>query len=628
MPKPYPQHCLLRDHNLSKPRWPVLCVLVNMLWLVLAGCQTSYPPAPRYVNPEAIPPAVSFTHIENYTTHTENDSIDPAQQQQLQRIAQLIDQHELTIARQQLNSMDRATLHGLQRPYHLLDAKWYLTRKEPWKAINILQDLEPPQTHDPLIQANYHRLLAQAYALNNQNLSAIRTRLQLEPWLQQDEQQANHMAIWQTAQEMTSTQLKQALTASDAPELVGWLQLASIEKQAQLNHHDWMQALQTWQAMHPQHPGQAVLTLPTSTTNQQPHHIAVLLPQTGAMAPAGKAIARGIMLAYYQTQTTPSNTTLTFIDTAEGAITDHYQQALAKGADFVIGPLAKTDIHTLASQKAFTLPSIVLNNISEPIEEQQAAVVQFGLSPIDEAQQIASRAWHKGHRQALLIYPDDAWGQQIAASFEHDWQTLGGQISDHMAFSATDQLDTHIKSLLGIDASEARIMAMQKSLGGHIKTSPRHRDDIDCVILLTTARQTQTIYPLLKFYYLGALPAYALAQTNPGYARSPNFYRDLDQINVPTSLWVVAPTQLPKPLPQWKAALQKKWPQSFKEHQRLYALGIDAYQLSQQWSAITTFHGFELQGATGRLNLTEDHHLHRALRWASIQANRVNLLNR
>jgi outer membrane PBP1 activator LpoA protein len=85
---------------------------------------------------------------------------------------------------------------------------------------------------------------------------------------------------------------------------------------------------------------------------------------------------------------------------------------------------------------------------------------------------------------------------------------------------------------------------------------------------------------------------------------------------------------LPPSLRQWYHTLQQNWPTSFKQYKRFYALGIDAYQLSQQWAALTTFSGFELEGASGRLSLTADQHVHRNLRWARIKANRAYMLDR
>lgn len=52
---------------------------------------------------------------------------------------------------------------------------------------------------------------------------------------------------------------------------------------------------------------------------------------------------------------------------------------------------------------------------------------QFGLTPEDEASQVARRAYSEGGR-ALIIAPNSAWGARLSGAYNKAWQDLGGSV--------------------------------------------------------------------------------------------------------------------------------------------------------------------------------------------------------
>ncbi len=64
------------------------------------------------------------------------------------------------------------------------------------------------------------------------------------------------------------------------------------------------------------------------------------------------------------------------------------------------------------------VPTISLNRLDRVDTQQPVNLVQFGNSPEDEMTQIADLAWRKGHRNAIVIAPDNNWGVQATRSFD------------------------------------------------------------------------------------------------------------------------------------------------------------------------------------------------------------------
>ncbi|MFL9708794.1 penicillin-binding protein activator, partial [Aeromonas veronii] len=97
-----------------------------------------------------------------------------------------------------------------------------------------------------------------------------------------------------------------------------------------------------WKRSIPQHP--ALTAMPAglgqllSTELSVPLQAAVLLPLSGNLASQGQAIQYGILMSYKQSG---SELKVKFYDTQSKGIAPLYQQAVAEGADMIIGPLLK-----------------------------------------------------------------------------------------------------------------------------------------------------------------------------------------------------------------------------------------------------------------------------------------------
>jgi outer membrane PBP1 activator LpoA protein len=325
-----------------------------------------------------------------------------------------------------------------------------------------------------------------------------------------------------------------------------------------------------------------------ANTKKTPQRIALLLPLTGNLGTKAQSIRNGFFAASYEAkqQNPTQDPTLMVYDTHQDSIATLYRRALSEGADVVVGPLTKAEVQALANTGSVTVPTLALNNL-EYNSAPKPNLYQFGLSPDDEAQQAANRAWKAGYRRALIIAPANTWGQGIVHSYEKRWQSQGGIIINQVAYNETD-LNQQIHAAL-------------------------QNKNIDVIFLLALPNQGLQIQAILKAE-AGWIPVYATSAIYNGSLGSAN--NTLDGIFFCDMPWILTdPGPTPR-LQTMRERIMRIWPDSYAKYPRLYALGIDAYYLATHLDQIQNS---SVPGATGVLSLGPYQQVYRRLEWAQIQ---------
>ena len=350
----------------------------------------------------------------------------------------------------------------------------------------------------------------------------------------------------------------------------------------------------------------------------QTHHIALLLPLKGKFSKSANAIRNGFFAAYYyekqQGQKTP---TISVFNTSQGDIIKIYHQAIQKGANFIVGPLTKSNVAKLVNSTKISVPTLALNTIPNKRANKITNLYQFGLSPVDEARQVAFKAWGDHKTRAIVIAPSNAWGQRIANTFERQWQILGGRIVGVMNYNHQRSFSADVRQVLNINLSQQRAKALKHILREKMRFLLRRRKDFDILFLVARPRIGRQILPLLKFYYAGNIPVYSTSEI---YAGIPNLRRnhDLNGILFCDMPWVLTPNHLqPTYLETIHHRIKTLWPASFTQHPKLYALGVDAYTIIPKLNEMLSSPQVGVQAATGTLYLTH-HHIYRRLLWSQM----------
>ncbi len=308
-------------------------------------------------------------------------------------------------------------------------------------------------------------------------------------------------------------------------------------------------------------------------THEAPQKIALLLPLQGPLGSAGQAIRDGFITAYNNDNSATKPIHIAIIDDSEQPIIEAYKKAVNTDADLIVGPLAKNNVQTLIQANSMSVPTLALNYLDTDAAAP-ANLYQFGLSPLDEARQAAALAHQNGGQTAIIIAPANSWGQTLAQAYQDEWQALGGDVIHKLYFSHdSDELNQQIRNL-----------------------AVAYKQKADVILLAASPAMARQIKPLLKFYDAGNLPVYATALVYSGTPQ-PAFDNDLNGITFCDMPWTLNNNSSNSKLRQQIALF---WPVNFKQNARLYALGIDAYQLSKQLPQLTESQQ-TITGVTGNL---------------------------
>lgn len=542
----------------------------------------------------------------------------------LKAAKRLIQDQQLAQARNVLYKTQGALPPNLLVEKQLIRATLFIAYQQNNHAITLLQSME--DNHAAWTRASqieWYRLSAKAHANQGDITTSIIQRSQLASLLPPEETKQNLLDIWHSLQTLEPSSIPDLLAQTTSPLVRGWLSLTEITDQTNIPPQQLMQQLQQWQNNNPNHP--AIALLPArlyqlrNAPPTRPKHIALLLPLKGPYAKAGNAIRNGFFAAYYyakkQGRSTP---TLNIIDTSNKNIITAYQEALQGGADFVVGPLTKNNIATLTKTTTLSVPTLALNTLPNNERRSVKNLYLFSLSPKDEAVQAATKAWDTHHNNALIITPNNAWGEQIANTFSKTFQDLGGNIINVLRYTNQKKLSKEVQHALNIDLANWRKIALKNILHKRLRFVPRRRKDIDMVFLVSQPSTARQIRPLLRFYYAGNLPVYA---TSTIYTGTPNPRRDhdLNGILFCDMPWVLKENHLqPHSLSAIRQRIQKTWPTAYRYNPKLFALGVDAYKIIPELNKMAALPQFGIRAATGTLYLKNNHHIYRKLMWSQI----------
>ncbi|EIJ41483.1 putative lipoprotein [Beggiatoa alba B18LD] len=584
-------------------------ILVLSVLITLAGCQNIALFPEKNTNatkPTIIDPTQAAKRLEtqgNYTGAAREylrlaSSVKEPQRQTYQLLAvnTLINGGLLEQAKTELTQVNPITT-TLQMQIELAYARVALAENRLDEVNNRLSHITPDALPSN-VRAQYYQLQAEILATQGNRIEAVRMLVQVDDLLEKDpfEGRNNQQNIWRTLSMISPQELgKLSLIQGDI--FSGWVSLSQITQTTPSNQ--LAQSINTWRNSYPNHPANRyiVATLlrggsnsvagnqsnTTQNNNFSGQQIALLLPLTGNFKPQAEAIRDGIFAMLYNT--TGQQPRINVYDTNASNVLQVYQQVTAKGdVSFIIGPLEKEAVKTLAtSQSRLPVPTLALNYIDVPVNT--ANFYQFGLSPEDEASNVASRAWADGYRAAAVLYPETEWGGRVLNAFRMEWQKRGGQIAT-------------------IEAYKNDFSAPVK----RIATNPT----VNMVFMAGFSQQLRQLRPYFDYYAATRLPIYSTSHVYTG-APNPQVDKDLNGVIFGDMPWIIAPDAQAQ---QLQTMLGNSMNDKTAQFKRLYAFGIDAYQLTQQVQALANQPYRQWQGQTGLLSLDATSSVRRQLVWA------------
>lgn len=406
--------------------------------------------------------------------------------------------------------------------------------------------------------------------------------------------------IWLNLQRLSDESLRAALEQPQTPRMQAWLQLATLSRTDSTTR---MKAdLTQWLAANPTHPAAAPLPGGMSFLLEpamERYKVALLLPLSGRLAPAGEAIRDGFLASYYAGMGLGDpQPELMVLDRLRFPSTGAaYRAAVDLGAALVVGPLTRSAVVELGAEAQRPVPVLALNRSDGPIPQADTALVQFSLAPEDEAQHLATLAFGRGARSALLLRPAGAWGDKMERALRDRWRELGGTIADSATYGGAEDYAKSMTAALGLTASEKRSRDLRSRLGlsSELELTPRRREDIDAVFMLSRSpTEARALKPLLSYYYAGDLPVYATSSIHRGGVDPAN--QDLDGVQLVDLPWLLGSN------PGLRLTIASGDTGS-DVYTRLNALGADAHRLQRLFRQLQAGPDALVRGDTGLLTL-------------------------
>jgi outer membrane PBP1 activator LpoA protein len=605
------ESCIMLNRGVTR-------LLVLVLACMLISCGTTPPKEPRQTRAVADSAGAS---IKNLLAQARASQSPLREQLTLQAAGQLIANKDFNRARKILMDMDAEPLSdNLFITHSMLSGRIAIHEGSYLLAHSILTAprLEQQwQTMAPAAEIELRELRAQVFARLGDTLVSINERITLSTLLKDTKatdanaEQQNQENLWRSLTALSQAELSSLSEQESNDILRGWFSLALLSKDAQADLERQQAQLNAWQAQWPNHPASRNLPedlkLLRSLIDNQPRQIALLLPLQGRMSKAGEAVRDGFFAAYYRALYEHNRAPVIRQYDSSDDVISAYEQAVAEGADLVIGPLDKEKVAELSLLPDIPVPLLTLNYTDSLPPQQLTKIYQFGLAVEDEARQVARQAFLEGHRHALVLVPAQEWSERSAKAFGDEWQKLGGSVVNNSQFVGSGDYSKVIKSAMLIEQSQERTQELQRLFGTNLQVQTRRRQDIDMIFLIADPVQARQIKPTLAFHYAGSLPVYATSQIYSG-VRDEKADRDLNDIRFNAAPWLFDSSSSEKAINQHA--------QSSPVYSRLHALGVDAYRLYPRLAQLAQVPEMSFYGATGALRLLPNGRIEREQTWA------------
>ena len=477
-----------------------------------------------------------------------------------------------------LADVKRRRLHGVEQVrLDLLDAEIALKRNDPAKAQALLT--MPVADLSPNLRARVLELRARSEVGVGDRYAAARTRAELDRYLEGADRDANRKEIVETLAALGPDALKthaETLRADDP--LRPWIEQALRSNGIALART----------MPRPNRPVGTVQPGQGGTEGYEaPRHVALLLP-LGSLAAVSQSIRDGFLAAYFATDDAarPDVRIYDSGKTPADAVAA-YRQAVADGADHVVGPLQRESVGELFHQ-TLTAPVLALNH-PDTGEVPPPGSAEFGLLPDAEGAQVAEHMHERGILRAAVITADADWAQRAGLAFRAQFEASGGQV---VGESQLRENEVNFKGA---------IQQATASLG----------DPADAGVFISMRpQQARLLLPQLKIAAVSA-PVFATSHVYGGDA-NPGLDRDLDGVEFCDAPWLFGPV----PGRPDRAAVSRQIASANGVGARLFAFGMDAYALLPYLGWLLTHPDAYLSGATGDLTADSFGRVHRLIGWA------------
>lgn len=496
--------------------------------------------------------------------------------------------------------------------FDLLQAELALARHDPATALRLTT--QPNVTVPAPLQLRLLEWRARAMAASGDRWGAARTRVQMDSQLSGYDHSQNRQQVLDLLGQVGVESLKQRAAAMQRGDrMLPWVNEA-------LSRLGVAVAQPTPELQQP-----VGTLLPGAGANvregyKAPSQVALLLPGDGNYAAASTAIREGFFAAYLDAGRNhaprPSVRVYDSQGTADGAVRA-YQQAVSDGARLVVGPLTRGEVAAVFSQPRLPVPLLALNH---PDDKQLPAgdASEFGLLPETEGAQAADHMVERGLRRVYAVVSTDDFAQRAAGAFKAELAARGGELAGMVTLppgvTSYASLIAGLRLPTAAAAAPASAPAASATAAGSAVVPVESGAAGDTGIFISMRpEQARLLLPQLRIARVN-LPVFATSHVYEG-SDDAAANRDLDGVEFCDAPWLFdAQPGLPN-----RDGVAARLPAARGGAARLFAFGMDAWNLVPYLEWLRAHPGSYVPGASGQLAADQFGRVRRVLIWAQFQ---------
>ena len=494
----------------------------------------------------------------------------------------------------------------------LLRAEIALHQNDPATALRLTT--APGVYVPPALQPRLLELRAQAMAASHDYWGAGRTRVQMDGLLQGIDRTQNRQQAIDLLTRVGVDELKQRAAAmKPGDRMLPWIDEA-------------LTRLGVTVAQAQPDLGQPVGTLlPGAGANVRqgykvPANLALLLPEGDGFSGVSQVIREGFFAAYYDAAGNhaprPAVRVYDSTGTADGAV-KAYQQAVADGAQMVVGPLTRGAVAAVLEQASLPVPVLALNHPDDNALPASGAS-EFALRPETEGAQAADHMIERGLGRAYVATSDDDFARRAGDAFKAEFEARGGHVAGQTQVAGGSVNYRDAIAALGIhDEASPPAPASAPATAGTSAAAPAVAPPGAGagagIFISMRPEQARLLLPQLRVARID-LPVFATSHVYGG-SDDPGDDNDLDGVEFCDAPWLFdAQAGLPR-----HGDLADLLPEVRGGAARLFAFGMDAWNLVPYIDWMRAHPGSYLPGASGQLAADAFGRVRRVLVWAKFQ---------
>lgn len=632
-------------HNLFK------LIFISFLISLLVGCPSNVSRQITFDETKG-----SDYYLSQVVSSSGNEKID----WQLLAIRSLIIETKNSQAKQLINQLP-SDLNGMQQKELLFLQGELAVNNQQFFDIN--QITTTGLNENQLIR--YYKIKIGLDKLKGDINAVAQDFIELEKYGSEFQQHDTINQTWNWLATLNDAEINSILVYADQPILQGWVDLiytyknnsniyvidASDDADTIASKQDAQltlikNAIKDWQLQYSTHP--AAKYLPRTIYGEKYRlsddinnkNIALFLPLTGSSKIFGDTIRQGYEDASrFFPQSSQQN--ITVYDTNSSPIDSLVKQAKQQGAELIVGPLLKQDVVSIVKISP-DIPVLALNKVDDfdYSNRYSSNICFFALSPENEAKDAANHIYAQHKNSPLLILPSNDLGKRIATSFVQQWHLISPSsngvyvqyfdseksLSQQMNSGRGIELEGSLLSNSSLQSGQQNSQSTLSNVGiddnGSIAPSfDAANQQFDAIYVYASYSELSLIKSMLEMVSnkkttdvngktISAkknVPAIYTSSKSNIANMTQDFRYDMDKVQFSDIPLIVTKHEMINELPNY-----------IKDDYslvRLYAMGVDAWQLANHFNQLKPYQIGILDGLTGNLSVANQCEITREFSW-------------